>query len=311
MKLMNAHIPKYISFLAVCLMAISCHHKTEEAEPEIKPVAQVKITNVLYKNMEEQVTLTATSVYLQRSLVTAPVAGYITHVYVKYGDAVNKGQTLYDIETKERTALGNNAINEDSTLKNFGKLTIKAPSDGIITTIDRQKTGEYIMEGNPFCTITQSGDLAFQLNVPYEYHSLVEHSSYCTLVLPDQSQIQARIVKALSSLNASAQTQMYLVKPTRSVFLPEGLVASVLLTTSSKPHAQVLAKEAVLSDELMKNFWVMKLLNDTTAVKLDVKVGIKNTHEVEILSPQLNTTDRILSEGNYGLADTASVKIIK
>lgn len=308
---MNKPIQKYITGLAVCLLAFSCSNKTEETAAEIKPVAQVKITNVSYKNMEEQVTLTATSVYLQRSQVTAPVAGYITRVYVKYGDAVSKGQSLYDIETKERTALGNNAINEDSTLRNFGKLTIKAPSGGIITIIDRQQTGEYIMEGNPFCTITQSGDLAFQLNVPFEYHSLVEHSSYCVLVLPDKSQMQARIVKALSSLNASAQTQMYLVKPTRSVFLPEGLVASVMLTTSSKPNTQVLAKEAVLSDELMKNFWIMKLLNDTTAVKVDIKTGIKNSGEVEILSPQFNTADRILSEGNYGLADTAAVKIIK
>ena len=305
------NLPKYITGLAVSLLAFSCNNKTEEAAAEIKPVAQVKITNVSYKNMEEQVTLTATSVYLQRSQVTAPVAGYITRVYVKYGDAVSKGQSLYEIETKERTALGNNAINEDSTLRNFGKLTIKAPSGGIITIIDRQQTGEYIMEGNPFCTITQSGDLAFQLNVPFEYHSLVEHNSYCMLVLPDKSQMQARIVKALSSLNASAQTQMYLVKPARSVFLPEGLVASVMLTTSSKPNTQVLAKEAVLSDELMKKFWIMKLLNDTTAVKVDIKVGIKNSGEVEILSPQFNTADRILSEGNYGLADTAAVKIIK
>lgn len=308
---MNYLIPKYIYSLTFCLISVSCHNKAEEAEPEIKPVAQVKFTNVVYKNMEEQVTLTATSVYLQRSQVIAPVAGYITHVYVKYGDAVSKGQVLYDIETKERTALGNNAINEDSTLKNFGRITIKAPSSGIITIIERQQTGEYIMEGNPFCTITQNSDLAFQLNVPFEYHSLVEHSSYCTLVLPDKSQVQARIVKALSSLNASAQTQMYLVKPTRSIFLPEGLVASVILITSSKPNAQVLAKEAVLSDELMKNFWVMKLLNDSTAIKFDVKVGIQNTHEVEILYPKLNVTDRILLEGNYGLADTATVKIIK
>lgn len=308
---MKHTILKYFFLSAASILIISCHGKKEKPEAEIKPVAQVKITNVAYKNMEEQVTLTATSIYLQRSQVTAPVSGYITHVYIMYGDAVRKGQGLYDIETKERTALGNTAISEDSTLKNFGKLTIKAPSSGIITIIDRQQTGEYIMEGNPFCTITQSGDLAFQLHVPYEYHSLVEYNSYCTLVLPDKSQIQARIIKALSSLNTTAQTQMYLVKPTRSVFLPEGLVASVLLTTSRKPNTQVLAKEAVLSDELMKNFWIMKLLNDSTAVKVDIKVGIRNTGEVEIISPQLSTADRILSEGNYGLADTALVKIMK
>jgi hypothetical protein len=302
---------KYLTGAISFILLASCHHVDQTSEVETRPVAQVKVTNVSYKNMEEQATLTATSVYLQRSQVTAPVAGYITHVYIKYGDVVSKGQVLYSMETKERAALGENAIKIDSTLKEFGKLTIKAPSGGIITTIDRQQTGEYIMEGNSFCTITQSGDLAFQLNVPYEYHSLVEHSNYCTLVLPDKSQIQGHIVKALSSLNATAQTQMYLVRPTRNVFLPEGLVASVLLTTNSKPNTQVIPKEAVLSDELMKNFWIMKLLNDTIAIKVDVKVGIRNTHEVEIISPQLSITDRILSEGNYGLADTALVKIIK
>jgi hypothetical protein len=302
---------KYAFAFATCLVIISCKGKKEEAGAEIKPVAQVKISNVQYKNMEEQVKLTATSVYLQRSQVNAPVAGYITNVRIKYGDAVSKGQVLYAMETKERTALGNTDVIEDSTLGNFGKLLIKAPASGIITTIDRQQTGEYVMEGNPFCTITQSGDLAFQLNVPYEYHSIVQNKNYCTIVLPDNSQVQGRIIKPLSSLNVIAQTQQYLVKPVKNIFLPEGLVASVLLTTSSKQNVQILPKECVLSDELMKNFSIMKLLNDTTAVKVDIKVGIRNTGAVEIVSPQLSTADRILSEGNYGLADTALVKIIK
>ncbi len=297
--------------LIISCFIVSCKGKEEQAEPEIKPVSQVKVSGIEIKSMEEQVTLTATSVYLQRSQVNAPIAGYITNVKIKYGDAVSKGQVLYEMETKERTALGNNAINEDSSLKNFGKILIKAPTGGIVTTIDRQKTGEYVMEGNSFCTITQSGDLAFQLNVPYEYHAILERNNNCTIVLPDKSSLQGRIIKPLSSLNAPAQTQQYLVKPRNNIFLPEGLVAAVLLTTNSKPNTQVLAKKCVLSDELLKHFWIMKLTNDTTAVKVDVQVGIRNSQNIEILSPKLNPEDRILSEGNYGLADTALVKIIK
>ncbi len=297
--------------LIISCFIVSCNGKEEQAEAEIKPVSQVKVSGIEIQSMEEQVTLTATSVYLQRSQVNAPIAGYITNVRIKYGDAVSKGQVLYEMETKERTALGNNAINEDSSLKNFGKILIKAPTGGIVTTIDRQKTGEYVMEGNSFCTITQSGDLAFQLNVPYEYHAIVERNNNCTIVLPDKSSLQGRIIKPLSSLNAPAQTQQYLVKPTNNIFLPEGLVAAVLLTTSSKPNTQVLAKKCVLSDELLKHFWIMKLTNDTTAVKVDVQVGIRNSQNIEILSPKLNPEDRILSEGNYGLADTALVRIIK
>ncbi|GEP97736.1 hypothetical protein CCY01nite_39960 [Chitinophaga cymbidii] len=218
---------------------------------------------------------------------------------------------MYEMETKERVALNNSTITVDSSLRNFGQIIIKAPVSGIVTTIDRQQTGEYIMEGNPFCTITRNSDLAFQLNVPYEYHSLVERNRKCAIVLPDKSRIQGRIVKALSALNPVAQTQIYLVAPAGNTFLPEGLVASVLITTNSRPHAQVLPREAVLSDELMKNFWIMKLVNDTTAVKVDITTGISNENEMEIVSPVLSPADRIISEGNYGLADTASVKIIK
>ncbi len=38
--------------------------------------------------------------------------------------------------------------------------------------------------------------------------------------------------------------------------------------------------------------------------------GNRNKEEIEILSPQFVDNDRIVSNGNYGLADTALVKII-
>jgi hypothetical protein len=60
---------------------------------------------------------------------------------------------------------------------------------------------------------------------------------------------------------------------------------------------------------MMQNFWVMKLINDTTAIKINVKVGLKNKDEVEITDPLFIPTDRILSQGNYGLSDTALVNV--
>jgi hypothetical protein len=50
---------------------------------------------------------------------------------------------------------------------------------------------------------------------------------------------------------------------------------------------------------------------DSAAIKVIIEVGIKNNKMVEILSPVFNTNDRILSDGNYGIADTALVKIMK
>ena len=55
----------------------------------------------------------------------------------------------------------------------------------------------------------------------------------------------------------------------------------------------------------------MKLKDDTTAVKVADKKGLEAGDKVEILSPSFAPADRIVVTGNYGLADTAKVKIVK
>ena len=61
----------------------------------------------------------------------------------------------------------------------------------------------------------------------------------------------------------------------------------------------------------MKNFWVMKLINDSTAVKVPVITGISDNGYVQIKMPLFKDTDLFLTSGNYGLGDTANVKVIK
>ena len=55
----------------------------------------------------------------------------------------------------------------------------------------------------------------------------------------------------------------------------------------------------------------MKLINDSTAIKVSVKKGIETTDKVEITEPAFSSTDRIIFIGNYGLADTAKIAIQK
>jgi hypothetical protein len=51
----------------------------------------------------------------------------------------------------------------------------------------------------------------------------------------------------------------------------------------------------------------MKLINDTTAIKVPVMKGFENNEEVEIAAPEFLYTDRIILTGSYGLPDTARV----
>jgi hypothetical protein len=85
--------------------------------------------------------------------------------------------------------------------------------------------------------------------------------------------------------------------------------AIVSVIKSSRPKAAVLPKSAVLGNETQTDFWVMKLINDTTAIKVTVTKGFENNEEVEIKEPVFLKTDRIILTGSYGLPDTARVII--
>ena len=67
----------------------------------------------------------------------------------------------------------------------------------------------------------------------------------------------------------------------------------------------------MLTDETQSEFWIMKLIDSTTAVKVPIKKGIETMTSVEILSPLLSASDQILVTGNYGLTDTAKVSVQK
>lgn len=295
-----------------CLSLASCgNHQEEITEQTVQPKTPVEITTIQNGSVDDELLLFGTTVYLKRNMVTAPIPAFITNVRIKLGDKVNQGDVLYELESKERRALGSNISKVDTSLSNFGLIRVKASASGIISTLDKQQPGDYVMEGAQLCTIAESNDLAFQVNVPYEFTPYAKAGTSCTIMLPDNSSHQALLTKPLTAMNVLAQTQTILAKTNESLFLPENMIVKVVVNKGTKNNKQVLPKTCVLTDEMMKEYWVMKLINDSTAIKVPVTIGNKNTERIEIMSPQFNPNERIISNGNYGLADTALVKITK
>jgi len=72
-----------------------------------------------------------------------------------------------------------------------------------------------------------------------------------------------------------------------------------------------LPKTSILTDETLQSFWVMKLINDSMAVKVPITTGIKDEKYIQIILPVFNDSDLFLTSGNYGLDDTAFIKVIK
>ncbi len=308
LEMKNMH--KILPFV-IFLFLYSCKTAPKELEEQeiLNPKSIVDVVQVRSGSVEDDLILSATTMYLKRNVITAPIPAFITNVRVKLGDVVNKGDVLFELESKERRALGSNAAKLDSTLTNFGLLNIKASAKGVIITLDKQQPGDYVLEGTQLCTIAESNDLAFQVNVPYEYSSFAKPGSTCTIQLPDNSLFKAQFTKKLASMNALAQTQTILAKSNQDLFLPENMIVKATIPKNSGGNKQILPKACILSDEMMKEFWVMKLINDTVAVKVPVKVGNKSNSNAEVLEPLFDPKDRIISIGNYGLSDTALVKV--
>lgn len=299
---------KYILLFA--LAASACSKPPEEEESTVRARVSIQVVELNRGVIKDELTFSASTLYLKRNVVSSPIPSFVTQVFIKLGEAVKEGQVLYQLETKEARALGSQAVMLDSSATSFGKIIVRAPASGIISTLDKQQIGDYVLEGGQLCTIAESDALAFAVNVPFEFSAFAKAGMKCSLILPDNSVHTATFTTPLTTMNALAQTQTILAKSNDRVFLPENLIVKVLVDKNSTKPEQVLPKESVLSDEMLENFWVMELINDSIAVRVDVTLGNRNRESVEIISPTFKPNAKFLITGNYGLPDTAFVKVI-
>lgn len=303
---------KYAFLGATLLLLVGCGKTTQIQEvKQPQPKTPVEVTTVGHGSVDDDLTLFGTTIYLKRNLVTAPIPAFIIGVNVKLGDQVKQGDVLFILQSKESRALGNDVVKIDTTLSGFGIIKVTASASGTISTLDKQQAGDYVLEGGQLCTIAESRDLAIQVNVPFEYAAYASSGANCEIILPDNTTHAASFTRVLTSMNVLAQTQTILAKSAQNLLLPENMIVKVIVSKSKASNKQIFPKSAVLTDEMMSHYWVMKLINDSTAVKVPVKIGNRNTEKVEILSPAFSPSDRIITAGSYGLADTALISVAK
>jgi multidrug efflux pump subunit AcrA (membrane-fusion protein) len=166
-----------------------------------------------------------------------------------------------------------------------------------------------VQDGEQLAIINDINSYAFILNLPYELKQFVRIGSVLDLTLPDGTKLKGTVTSALPIVDPGSQTQGIVIKVPNSSTIPENLIAKVTVVKTRKDHAISLPKAAILTNDVQSDFWVMKLIDSTTAVKISVKKGIETKDKVEILEPAFTAGDKILLTGNYGLPDTAKVRI--
>jgi len=303
-KLFNKYSIIQPIYLVICvatlLSACGSNDKSDSGDDDKAVNAQVAVTvtTVNDSSMVDYTTLNAMSSFQQKNYVKSNTNGYIQKVNTQIGQYVNKGETVFTVKTKEAQSIGNSVNILDTTFKFSGVNKIIAPMHGYITQLNHQ-VGDYVQDGEQLAVISDRSSFAFIMQLPFEMRATVKMGQYVQLSLPDGEKIDGKVTSFMPGVDTAAQTQGVVIKINDgNNQIPENLVAKARIVRTSKQNAASLPKSAILTNETQTEFWVMKLINPTTAVKVAVTTGIQVGDRVEILTPKFSPQDKIVVTGN-------------
>ncbi|WP_161599480.1 efflux RND transporter periplasmic adaptor subunit [Hymenobacter nivis] len=311
-------MPRFLPF-ALLLALAACHPGAPEAdaaeapadgeEAAVKPRAVVTVGAVQRDTVADVLRLSALSAYPAKDVLRATTTGYLLAPVPVPGQRVAAGQTVFTLQTKESRVLHLDKLTGDPRLRFSGLIRIRASQVGVLATVDKL-AGDYVQDGEQLALSYDRARFGFVLDVPVTQLRYVRIGQRCRIQLPDGRTLPGRVAEVLATADAALQTQRYTVRPTGPVpALPENLAVQIDLDRTAPRLSPTLPRAAVLTDETQTQFWVMRLLNDSTAVKVPVQVGAQQQERIEIKAPTFGPHDRILLSGNYGLDDTAAVKV--
>jgi len=291
------------------LLLNSCKNK-EQAEIILPIRVPVTLTSVDSMGISSYTDLNATATYIIKTPIKANTTGYLNSVNVATNEFVHTAKVLFTLKTRESKVLGN-TVNQLDPALNFGSaIRVVSPINGYVNAVN-VTVGNYVQDGDILATISDSDSFAIILSLPYELKKYLSLGMILDAVLPDETAIKVRVQQFLPTVDSSTQTQNVVLKVIGKQDIPENLILKVRVPKAGNTKGISLPKAAVLSNETETEFWIMKMINENTAVRIPIKKGIETEERVEILSPVLTSKDRILKSGNYGVADTIKVKVLK
>jgi biotin carboxyl carrier protein len=303
---------KMFSYLISALLSFSivaCSGDNNSGDENINTGTPVEITNPQVMNLSDYIELNAYTVFLNKEIIRTPFEGFVAKIYKNIGDEVNPGDVLFSVKTKESAAVDSLRINIGNKVFN-GIIEIKAKTKGVLTELDYH-TGDFISGGEQLAIVSNPSSMRIKLNVPFEDATKIKIGDLCIIRLPGGAKLNGYIEKSVPSVDPASQTQTFLIKLPENKELPENLNVLVKIPVKLFKDATVIPKSAVVTDVTEDTFWLMKLINDTTAIRVNINKGIETDSLVQVITPTLSKSDRIISSGAYGLPDTSKIEIVK
>jgi len=305
---MKKQYSKYMVAILLITCFIACKKKVEAVSEKKAPI-NVTVVRVQQNDIKEYLTFNGVTQYQKKENIRSNVTGYISWMKYKIGDRINIGQAFASVITKEQDAL-KEAVKIDSSLGKFIRpITISSNVTGVFTVLN-VTLNDYVAEGDVLATILQPKSLVVQVNVPYEYGNAIKIGSSCEIILQNGELLNAKVTGTLPTIDPVAQSQVFLIA-LPSVNLPENLNVQIRTIYKEDTTAMTIPKKALQTNELLTKFWVMKVVNDSLALKLQVTTLLKNDSLVQIKSEGIKVNDLVITKGGYQMQDSTIVSISK
>lgn len=298
----------YFSVMSISAGILSSCNKSDETAPTTTEVkVMVTVTKPEHNTISEYMQFNGVTKFQKKDNIRATQTGYISGINFRPGNYIQTGSVFCEIVTKEQRAL-RNLSDTDSSLQKFQiPLPVESNASGIISVIN-VLSGDFVTEGDMIATVLEPGSLVLNLNVPYEFHNLISKGKSVEILLPDGKSIISSISNSMPTVDPVTLSQVFIINLADYSF-PENLIVTVRIAVDQKTNILTLPVRAVQTDEEQKEFWVMKLENDSMAVRVPIFTGTQNDTLIQIISEKITSGDRIILDGAYELPDSAIVNI--
>ena len=294
-------------YLSGLLLFITSCKKNETAQNNSKASVEVTTTLITEGDVQQYLTFNGVAIYQRKENIRSNVTGYISRMNFKIGDKISTGQIFATVRTKEQDAL-KAAVKIDSSLRKFiNPIGIKSNASGVISVLSITQN-DYVAEGDILATVVQPNSLVVQVNVPYEYNNVVAIGSDCEIILQNGDKIMGKISGYLPSIDAVAQSQIFLISLPQGN-LPENLNVQIRILYKEAKKVMTIPKTALQTNELLTEYWVFKVSKDSLAIKQNVIPLLENDSIIQIQGQGVKVNDRIVLEGGYQMQDSTKISI--
>lgn len=298
----------FIAYVAYIFLKPSAESRLQK-EPGSRPVIDVYATVAGSDPLKEFITLNGVTRFLKQGTIRSQATGYISGMNYSINRYIQRGALFCTIRTKEQDVL-RGMRDLDSSMKVLQKpLPVISNAAGLLTAVNVHN-GDYVSEGEVLAEVKEPASLVLVVNVPFEYTKQIRTGSPCELQFADGRKMTLRISGILPTVESTSQTQSYFINmPDQTI--PENLNVTLKLSIrESYSHSLTIPISALQTDELEREFWVMKIRNGI-AYRTPVVPGVQSGEQVEIKGGELVSGDSIVTEGSYGLDDSSLIMIQK